>query len=80
MFDPTKEKPLSMGELSHAIREKYQGLERTPRTLALWIKVGLLRQSDGEVIQLEGRQIGGLICSSLEAYERFDKRLNGELE
>ena len=78
-FDTSQEKPLTMSELVHTLREKRQ-VERARQTLSVWIKVGRLRKSDKRMIQMDGMQIGGQLVSSLEAYDRFIEALNGEVE
>lgn len=74
-FDASKEKPLTMGELARAIYEKYDK-EYTTRTLSIWITVGRVRKSDKQIIKMDGMQMGGYIHSSMEAYERFNQKLN----
>lgn len=49
----------------------------TLRTLRNWITRGLISDT-GERVTLEYAKIGGALATSLEAYERFLKRLNGE--
>lgn len=78
-FDTSQEKPLTMSELSYVILTKRQ-VERTPRTLKIWIEEGQKRKSDKQVIQMDGMQIGGQLVGSLEAYDRFIQKLNEEGE
>jgi hypothetical protein len=48
------------------------------QTLTRWSTEGVESKSTGEVITLEWAQIGYRRVTSLEAYERFLARLNGE--
>lgn len=48
-------------------------------TLYDWRTKGIERRCDGVVVTLEWCRLGGQPVTSLEAYERFHKRVNGEL-
>lgn len=48
-------------------------------TMHRWVQRGL-RSRDGMVIRLECVKVGGRICTSLEALERFFERLTGSVE
>lgn len=47
-------------------------------TLYCWRKTGLVSKISGKRITLEWCRYGGLPATSLEAYDRFMQRLNGE--
>lgn len=48
------------------------------RTLQKYIKVGQESRYTGEIVKLEWCQDGGRRVTSVEAFERFQLRLNGE--
>ena len=48
------------------------------RTLREWMKKGCKSQVTGETVLLEGWQIGGRWHTSVEAFDRFLAKLNGE--
>jgi len=49
------------------------------RRLWNWAKLGLISDS-GKRVTLEYAKIGGSWATSIEAYERFIQRINGEIE
>ena len=49
-----------------------------PKTLRKWITDGCISKKTGERFFLEFRQVGNLIYTSIEAFDRFQRRLNGE--
>lgn len=75
-IDTSKEKPLTLGELAMAVLKKWQ-VDRTPRTFKKWIEDGRERKADHKTIHLDRIYIGGVLHSSMEAYERFIDDLNG---
>jgi hypothetical protein len=44
-----------------------------------WRKKGVKRRGDRKIVTLEWCYLGGEPVTSVEAYERFQKRINGEL-
>lgn len=68
-IDTSQEAALTLSELAHAVKKKWR-IERTTRTLRRWIEEGR------EGIYMDRIRIGGVLCSSIEAYERFIDQLN----
>lgn len=69
-----------------SFREATKRLPKTSRnknihisTLHRWVHRGL-QSRDGKVIRLEFVKMGGKICTSLEALQRFFDRLAGDVE
>lgn len=63
-IDPRKEKCYSASEITRILREEF-GLERSDFTVRRWMRTG----AKGKV--LDSVPVGGQLCSSLEALERF---------
>jgi siroheme synthase (precorrin-2 oxidase/ferrochelatase) len=75
-IDTSIEDPLTLSELAYAVKTKRRKEIHT-RTIRRWIEEGL-KQGGGEVIYMDRIKIGGVLHSSLEAYDRFNERLTGE--
>lgn len=78
-IDISKERPLTLQKLSQIVKEE-RSVSRAYCTYWTWVNDGLERKSDGQKVYLDHIYIGGTLCSSLEAYDRFIEKLNGEDE
>lgn len=70
MIDIKKEKVLSFAEICLLLPRRRAGRASHPATLYRWANPGL------RGIKLETIQVGGTLCTSLEALQRFFNQLS----
>lgn len=74
MIDTSLEHPYSAAELARLLKKK--NIERSENTVRNWMRLGRKRRK--KYIKLESISIGGQLCSSMEAVQRFFERLEEE--
>lgn len=72
MIDLKYEKLLTLREASQLLPRRRAGKPCHPATLYRWASSGI------HGIKLESMRVGGSLCTSLEALQRFFERLSGE--
>ena len=70
MIDLSKERLLSFNDACDRLPKRRAGRPLHPATLYRWANIGL------KGIKLETIQIGGTLCTSIEALQRFFNRLS----
>jgi hypothetical protein len=76
-INPKDEQCHSACEITRLLKSEYR-IERSINTIIRWMRKGCRKR--GRTIRLESIDIGGQLCSSMEALERFLERLNEEGE
>jgi hypothetical protein len=79
MIDLSKEQPLRIPELAKLAGRGRGGRPINFSTIWRWILKGC-RAHDGTLVQLEAIKVGGHLCSSVEAFQRFCERLTPDFK
>lgn len=67
-INPRKEKCYSACEITRLLKREF-GIDRSHKTVWRWMRYGIPRKD----VVLDSIEIGGQLCSSVEALERFLK-------